>query len=345
MNISFSKEHTLISKGIAIILMMVHHLFYDFESMQHFELFFGQREAAFWVAASGVAKVCVAVFALLSGYGMYTSYRDTDTDVWQYVYKHIKKLLVMYWWAIIPFVIIGGAITCSRPLAIVYGNGNDFYLKALLDFLGIGYIIFGFQNMYNVTCWYVGEILVIYIMFPLLLKISGYRLLKSLLLFYVVYLISRKIPYFINFYLLCFIIGMILAKYGILSRLANNMHKAKLQFSILVLLILSVGLRLIVGLKADLLLTFAIIGLALIIQREAENFAKLFKFLGIYSANIFMTHTFFYYYFFSEYIHYPRYPIFVLIVLLINCLVYSTCLEWIKDRLLYCFNYSFKRNN
>ena len=91
---------------------------------------------------------------------------------------------------------------------------------------------------------------------------------------------------------------MVLAKYGILSRLANNMHKAKLQFSILVLLILSVGLRLIVGLKADLLLTFAIIGLALIIQREAESFAKLFKFLGIHSANIFMTHTFFYYYFF-----------------------------------------------
>lgn len=343
MNFSFSKEHTLISKGIAIVLMMVHHLFYGFESMQQFELFFGQREAAFLVAASGVAKVCVAVFALLSGYGMYISYRDTDTDIWQYVFKHIKKLLVMYWWAIIPFAIIGGAVTSSRPLDSVYGN--DFYLKALLDFLGIGYIIFGFQNMYNVTCWYVGEILVIYIMFPLLLKISGYRLLKSLLLFYVVYLISRKIPYFINFYLLCFIIGMVLAKYGILSRLVDNIHKAKLQFSILVLLVLSVGLRLLVGLNADLLLTFAIIGLALIIQRETKKIAKLFKLLGIHSANIFMTHTFFYYYFFSEYIHYPRYPVFVLIFLLINCLVYSTCLEWIKDRLLYCFNYSFERNN
>lgn len=236
-------------------------------------------------------------------------------------------------------------VTGVRSLDSVYGSGSSFYLKAIADFLGVGYIFFGIQNMYNITCWYVAEILVIYIMFPLLMKITSYKILKSSLLLYVLYLLSRKIPNFINFYLLCFIVGMLLSKYGVLSRLACNIHKAKLKFSILVLLVLSVGLRLLVGLKADLLLTFAIMGVALIIQRDAKKFAKLFKLLGIHSANIFMTHTFFYYYFFSEYIHYPRYPVFVLVFLLINCLVYSIFLEWLKDRLSYCFNYSFKRIN
>lgn len=227
----------------------------------------------------------------------------------------------------------------------MYGSGSDFYLKALTDFLGVGYIFFGLQSMYNVTCWYVAELLVIYMMFPLLLKVAGFKLVKSSLLFYVLYLLSRKIPHFIHLYLLCFIIGMLLAKHGVLDKLVNNIYKIKIQIILFFLLFFSVALRLLVGTKADLLLAFTIIGIALVIKINTKNIAIFFRLLGVHSANIFMTHTFFYYYFFTEYIYYPRCPFFVLVFLLINCLVYSLFLELLKDRLTHCFNYIFNRTD
>lgn len=93
----FSKEKTMIVKGVAIILMLIHHLFYDYGNIENFSLLFDNLEADFWVTSSYISKVCVAIFAVLSGYGLSKSYkRKGENNLIEFVIKHIKSLLYIY---------------------------------------------------------------------------------------------------------------------------------------------------------------------------------------------------------------------------------------------------------
>lgn len=73
---TFDKRQTNVAKGIAIILMLCHHLF--FNDPKSYDLF-----SSLCILSNGVpidsfladfAKVCVSIFLVLSGYGLYISY-------------------------------------------------------------------------------------------------------------------------------------------------------------------------------------------------------------------------------------------------------------------------------
>ena len=54
------------------------------------------------------------------------------------------------------------------------------------------------------------------------------------------------------------------------------------------------------------------------------------EFVGKHSMNIFMFHTFIYYYWFSEFVYSSRNPLFIYLLLLSICLFVSVAIEWIK---------------
>lgn len=329
----FSKEYTLIVKGVAIILMLIHHLFYDYGNIENFSLLFDNLEADFWVTSSYISKVCVAIFAVLSGYGLSKSYkRKGENNLIEFVIKHIKSLLYIYWWAVIPFVVLGH-ITGLRTLGEVYGTGTTSILKGVLDLFGIGYIIYGFDNMYNVTCWYIGEILILYLFFPLFMRASKYNFIKTTILFLIIYRLSKFIPNFVPLYLLCFCFGMLLEKYGILDYLVQYIGYKLSTLFFFTLFLSCIFIRIHQTTKIDLLLTLSIIGLALTFAKDNKLIFNILSILGKHSANIFMVHTFFYYYFFPTFIHYPKYPMLVLLFLLSICLIYSIFLERVKNYL------------
>ena len=60
-------------------------------------------------------------------------------------------------------------------------------------------------------------------------------------------------------------------------------------------------------------------------------------FLGKHSMNIFLFHTFIYYFWFREYIYFTRMPIIIYLILLIVCIVISVMLEWVKKYTIYRF--------
>lgn len=71
--LEFTKEHTLVAKSIAIILMFIHHLFafpnrggIYFTVLPIFEI--GGKNIEYHLAIYG--KICVAMYLFLSGYGM-----------------------------------------------------------------------------------------------------------------------------------------------------------------------------------------------------------------------------------------------------------------------------------
>lgn len=58
--------------------------------------------------------------------------------------------------------------------------------------------------------------------------------------------------------------------------------------------------------------------------------SHLLKFLGKHSTNIFLTHTFIYYYFYTEYIYSLKYDWLILIVMLSLCSIVSMVMEFAK---------------
>lgn len=70
----FTKEETNFCKGIAIIMMLFHHLFNDFEEYAghpvDYRPFTGER----LMFLALLCKVCVAIFVFLSGYGIAAVY-------------------------------------------------------------------------------------------------------------------------------------------------------------------------------------------------------------------------------------------------------------------------------
>lgn len=74
--ISFNKNDTIRVKGIAIILMVCNHLYpipeWIYPENQFYSIAVGSKTLAAYFG--GFAKICVSIFALLTGMAMYYTY-------------------------------------------------------------------------------------------------------------------------------------------------------------------------------------------------------------------------------------------------------------------------------
>ena len=76
MNYIFDKQSTLHIKGLAIILMVCNHLFpipeWIYPDNQYISIPLADKSLAAYIG--GFSKICVAIFALLTGIAMYHTY-------------------------------------------------------------------------------------------------------------------------------------------------------------------------------------------------------------------------------------------------------------------------------
>jgi uncharacterized membrane protein len=82
-------------KGIAIILMLYHHLFAFPERIQYdyISLFsYNQETISFFIGYFG--KICVAIFTFLGGYETYIVYKN---NVQNLIKNKITKLYICFW--------------------------------------------------------------------------------------------------------------------------------------------------------------------------------------------------------------------------------------------------------
>mgnify|MGYP006070172247 FL=1 len=118
--IKFDKNDTQILKGIAIILMVCNHLFpipeWIFPENQFIDIIIGSKGLAAYFG--GFSKICVAIFAMLSGIGFYHTYNRFGNKK-GYIHN-LKKLLpffMTYWVCILmfylPIICIGGSYELS----------------------------------------------------------------------------------------------------------------------------------------------------------------------------------------------------------------------------------------
>ena len=317
----FVAAATAACKGVALLLLLWYHLFYL------------HPEYGFIVRVTSLSsKACVAIFVILSGYGLAAAAGAGKVGLLAFYKRRLSRLYVNYWLIAALFIAIG-VLTGLRPIAAAYPTRP--FLNLALELAGLGQYLAGGPG-YNATWWYVGLIVPLYLLFPFLnwlaRKCGWWFLLPSALLLAIG---GTRLP-MLRPWLFPFCLGIYLAQRDLLPAISARLARAgRFRFVLLALLLAAV---------ACLQLTiFAGGGLidgpfgALVIVSTFEVIRALpaakgpLGFLGRHLFNIFLFHTFIYFYFWPELIYAPRNPVAILGLLLGICLAVSLLLERLKS--------------
>lgn len=170
----FTKKETDVCKGIAIILMLFHHLFNDFEEYAGYTVSywpFTDERIHFFALLS---KICVAVFVFLSGYGIAATYQKqfetqepSPQELRIFVMSRYKKLMASYWFV---FVLTLLCQPLGRTVFDAYGHSiKEILLYFLVDFFGLSYLLE--TPTLNPTWWYMSLALCIILLAPFIIRL------------------------------------------------------------------------------------------------------------------------------------------------------------------------------
>lgn len=321
----FSIEMTNFVKGIAIILMIIHHLFWNFSGygLEISGVAISQRIAI-------VGKVCVSIFLLLSGYGMFESLKKNSLSIKGFVLKRLTKLYLNYLLIVIISTLIGVIFFKDSFLELVQPNLKGI-CKFILTLSGVQYLV-GYQG-FNPSWWFMTCIMIYYILTPAIKKLIYRFDFKFIMLYLIISCVN-----FINIGRLNSILNIIswLFPYILGCYLSHNdnLNKIKIWFNtkfkrcILIISFLILLFIRQIGLmnnpfvfKLDFLLAFLIV-LLTYIYFEKLILKKEFIYLGKKSSDIYYVHMFVANYYLNKFIYKIEYPI------LMVCTVLAISIGW-----------------
>lgn len=335
-----SKDASYIAKGIAIVMMLWHHLFFSVEAVSELS---GGAAISYWpfsesmVFAIGQAcKVCVAVFVFITGYGTYlkvaklderggaTAMAISSMSIASYV-----KLLLSLWAILVPLEIIG-LVTGLRSPFVVYGSGGtaNGVLAFVFDLLGLSHAMG--TPTFNATWWYLSMAALFTLALPSVVLLA--RKVGSLPLLACAVLVpglggaaSSNLTYYVPVVLL----GVASAQYRFFEMSERYWKSAAGLAGGLIVLGVVLCLRSRMGATwlMDLIASVDVCWVGCSLTSLPHSILTQ---LGSHSANIFLFHTFIHYY----YLPVPTYSIgsamMILILDLVACVAISAALEYIK---------------
>lgn len=336
---NFSRDDTKAMKGIAIFLMLMHHLWTFPQRLPGGELeylfrIFGQSSISY---IGSFGKICVSLFFFLGGYGLYVSQQRGRFDL----IGRIKNLYINYWKVFVIFVPIAFLFFADQPpyceAEYVYSKFSQFSYQQLIgNFLGV-------SHSYNSEWWFFQSYIIAIITFPLITKVINrfsvytnyaWIVILSLLVTNVFPVLSQvelfsslkgnylyesifcqSAPYVASFWT-----GCLMAKDQTMIRLTRMLAKNRLLSPLHCLFFLGaiVYVRTSVsGPELDILYAplFTIFSITLLYTLPPVK--KIFQHLGSQSTNMWLIHSFYCYYFYeiAKFIVAPRYAILSLILL------------------------------
>lgn len=354
---AFDKVDSLCLKGLAIFMLMCIHCFGNASRFEGYAFDFGFIGEDLYIQLAYYCKICVCIFAFISGYGLYLSAKKTCslTDEKKWISVRIIKTMNGFWFLYIVSI-ISLWIYERIPDTVYFNKGvvrGSVYV--LLDFLGLAQF-FGTPSM-NSSWWYMSAAIVFVILMPLLVKWCKNHGWFSL--FAVIIIIPRVLfngEFFgatnIYSFVLPVCIGALFAEFDLFAKinkirlLKNDVINEIALFCIgLFIVFVSIWVWLRLPYKLVWEYHFGIAPVILIvfcnrfIFKEYCFVSKIIRcvasFLGKHSMNMFIFHTFFRVYFFKEFIYNLKYPILTIISLLMISLAFSVIVEFVKKMLHY----------
>jgi membrane-bound acyltransferase YfiQ involved in biofilm formation len=307
-------------KGVALLLLLWHHLFY-----------LHPEYGPLVQVTARLAKVCVAVFVLLSGYGLAASVEPGTTSLAAFYRERLSKLYLNYW--LIAAIFIGiGVATGLRPIAAAYGPLP--YAKLALQLLGLDQYLVGGEG-YNGTWWFMGLIVPLYLLFPFLSDLTrkyGWWFLPLTM----VLLIDKGVRVLmLQWWLFPFCLGIYAAQRNALSRLSRRLAPlGPWRFALLAALLAATAAARQTLFRGGVQIDAVFGGLVVLLTFEATGAWPRLRaplgFLGRHLFNVFLFHTFVYYYFLPRLVYAPGNPLAILGLLLGVCLAVSMLIERAK---------------
>ncbi|MBU3142610.1 acyltransferase family protein [Clostridium sp. CF012] len=334
-NYEFTKAHTQIAKGLAITLMMIHHLFRFPDRIQNVSyisiLHFGNTSIEYLLGDFG--NICIAMYLFLSGYGLCKASLKKERVTLKDSLGKILKFLINYWVVFIIFV----------PVGLIWFSNSARYQFNIRFFMAN---FFTLSSSYNSEWWFVRLYIELLLLFPLIVRILKGSIIASFatsLGFYIVAIIMELIPVIIPklaflkksfiygdirnilFWQMVFSAGYIISKFKLFLHINKWISRKKLdKKTFYIAIILGV-----VAIRIGSTYVFEQVGkgnptyvdfiLAPIFILMATNFIyksmskKIFGILGVHSTNMWLTHTFFCYYYFQSIVFMPRLSLLIVI--------------------------------
>ncbi|CAI1781804.1 acyltransferase family protein [Serratia proteamaculans] len=314
MEISINKSNYL--KGIAIILMLIHHLFaYPSRISPDIPVYHMVNSVDIEMFVGLFGKICVSMFLFLSGYG-FSLKKEVS---FKYIWSKLKNLYISYWIVLFIFV----------PIGIIFFPGERYSLSPSLFFENL----IGIKSTYNSEWWFF-KLYVLYVLsLPLLSRLNIGPLLGLLFL---AALCGKGLQYvagapevLIEYctWLLPFGFGMV---FGRSQKMPPNSWLVKLITTLsrthpLILLMVTVAVFIVAHNPGLLLVTpLFIIALMKTADGLGSTVNRVVSELGKHSLYMWLTHSFYCYYFTQKLIFAPRYT--PLILLLLIAVSYLTSL-------------------
>ena len=313
-----TKQNSSMLHGIAILMMIYHHLFingntwYKRAGKSFFDILdplnFGRAGSA-QLTFAWFCKICVAVFAFTSGYAIYVqldkkckekiSFKEMYLYCGRRLWNFYKKFFLCF------MFFMTYAYFTGNPHNFDYSLGNY-----VLNLLGI-------RATYNGTWWY---ILVYYCMI-LISPIAYYLLRKMELKHYlfcalafvlslgialvsgnlIVYLkaVSAFIQNYIVMYVIIFLEGMFCGRYPLLEIISSRLN---VLTSLILLILTFVARVLLIRAPSDSLFDLVLIVPFIVSSTRLVNCSKqltgILSYVGKYSSYMWYSHAYFYSYLF-----------------------------------------------
>lgn len=339
MEISVKQSNHL--KVVAILMMLCLHLF-NRNYIGLFEplLFVGKQPLVFYISL--FCDACVPIFAFVSGYGLYYKYQQDNMVYAKENIFRLKNLYLNYWIILFIFPVILG-------LVLKFPGYPGTIIKIVNNMTG-------FDTSYNGAWWffttYVIFVLTSGFWFDLIQKLNPYLYITVLFIIYILCFYLRLNKFwehktsleFLNIiikdlaFFFCtlfqFMLGAFALKYK-WNTAATKLFK-KIKFKNWIILVLMAGLVVVHGIVPNFIIA-PFTGLCFIFlfcQLDLnESVIKGLDLLVPHSTNMWLTHMFFYMIFFPGFIYSFRYPVIIIFVLVLLCVISSVIIHFFNNKL------------
>lgn len=331
----FTKQKSLVVKGMAILLLLTYHLFENEQLIQNMHVNHSPFSLSNFLMLTGFGNICVAVFVFLTAYGITRGLLAQGEISAKETYRQATKRFVhlMLNFAIL-YVSVNALWWYKFSYKSLYGEGPQGLLYALIDATGFSQF-FDTPTM-NLTWWYMKLAYILIFLVPFLVwltkKLGNYMILLA---FFVPMMVN--IPYDVEKYLFTAVFGVLAAFGNWPDKLLNLRCPKILQWIVgLGALLLCIPIRQNFAIQkyfeylidAPISLLIVFVGGVLLGQIPVLN--KVLEFIGKHSMNIYLVHTFFYMALWNKFIYRFEYAGVTLLLLLVTSLSYSVVLELIK---------------
>lgn len=340
----YNKEDARMTKGMAILCMLILHLFCRTgNDVLGTPLIWLDETTPLVYCFGFFAEICVPIYSLCVGYAQqYMS--EQGILSWKGNLQRIKKLMINYWIVLVVFCILG-----------LFFDTNHLIPGTLFDFLKSIFLL----HSYNGAWWYLNTYIIL-LMIPSKILLWPVKKLKCktglivCLLFQIGWYMMTRLEMIsivsFDMQFLAFVekevinligiipyvwIGAFICKGKLVERsnewLEHHIPVWRYNMTLMlaggVLFVLTnlVHKSVLVGVVA--ILSFLIFNLL----KKPESVKKVFLFLGKHSTNIWLTHMFFYACLFNGLVTIVKYPLLMLLFMILLCVVTSYVIMEIEN--------------